>query len=339
MSIVTESRNSYHFSFEYNGKKYEFSGNLKSCLGPVIDFLIENGYDFNGDSALQKPVSKEWIDSNPSYKEYLRNFYRLKNGLFFWIGGNVEPSFQRVKGLLVNFGVNPELINFSTSSTSIDRSSTIDKFVDFKKKENIEDGFKKNPFKQAICVLGSPSAGKSTTVRKVLRNENHKFDIWEPTAVTTNLLAQFDSQEGYVPSRLGELLIEAKENPGRCYTMVLDEFHKSNIIEMVNDELKHAISLKRYEGDRFISIDRPFRYLKQHLEVDDAGNVKVPDNFGFIFISSKPNVIANNRDIWDRLDIVNLTVENREGISTAEDLKKLVISEAEKLKMVSQRND
>lgn len=199
--------------------------------------------------------------------------------------------------------------------------------------------YKPNPFKQSICVLGDPGVGKSVTIRNILRNENHIFQIIEPTATTTGLLSQFSpSKHEYVPSRIGKLLIESSNNPNNLYTVVIDEFHKSNVIEMVNDELKHAISLKRYSGDRFILIDDATEYLKEYLEEDDGGNAMVPDNFGFIFISSKPRVISNNKDIFDRLDVVILKEENR-SIDSSEELLNLKISEEEKRKLSSSRND
>jgi hypothetical protein len=200
--------------------------------------------------------------------------------------------------------------------------------------------FAKNPFRQSVCVLGDPGAGKSVTVRNILRNEGYKFQIWEPTAATTGLLSQFSpSESGYIPTKIGKMLIAASQDPENLYTFVLDEFHKSSVIEMVNDELKHAISLRRYEGDRFISLEDSTEYLSEYLDEDDGGNLKVPDNFGFIFISSKPRVIANNGDIFDRIDLVILKHWEEEKIKSVVELLSKVLSPEEKRKLASTRND
>jgi hypothetical protein len=184
-------------------------------------------------------------------------------------------------------------------------------------------------------VLGDPGAGKSETIRRMLRNDNHIFQIWEPTAATTGLVAQYSDKSGYVPGRLGRMLIEASKNLNKYYTIVIDEFHKSSVIEMVNDELKHAISLKRYGGDRFIIAEDVFEFLDGNLKKDDSGNYMIPDNFGFIFISSKPDIIVRNGDIFDRLDIVQLTKDNRDQIKTANDLVNLAKnSDIEKSKLL-----
>ena len=36
---------------------------------------------------------------------------------------------------------------------------------------------------------------------------------------------------------------------------------------------------------------------------DFRGNLLIPDNFGFIFLSSKPDVIISNADFFNRVDI------------------------------------
>jgi len=201
--------------------------------------------------------------------------------------------------------------------------------------------FKPNPFRQSICVLGESGAGKSVTIETILENEGHNFEFIIPTAATTGLLAQFSpSKSGYVASRLGRMLIEASKNPDTLYTAVFDEMHKSNVIEMINDELLQSISTKRNRGRRFISLDDDTAEIYQGSELDtERGNLLIPDNFGFIFISSKPRVIANNADFFNRVDIVLLKSYQEEMVETTEQLLSNKLGDEEKMKLASTRND
>jgi hypothetical protein len=119
-----------------------------------------------------------------------------------------------------------------------------------------------------------------------------------------------------------KFLIQASEDSKNFYTVVFDEMHKSNIIEMINDELLQAISTKRNNGRRFLPLDDTTEYLSEYLEEDEVGNLLVPDNFGFIFISSKPKVIANNEDFFNRVEFAELLrgrdiIENEDGSVTS----------------------
>lgn len=201
--------------------------------------------------------------------------------------------------------------------------------------------YQQNPFKQAICVLGESGAGKSVTVETILENEEHEFEFIIPTAATTGLLAQFSpSKSTYVPSRLGRMLMSASKNPDKLYTAVFDEMHKSNVIEMINDELLQAVSTKRNRGRRFISLDEDTAEIYQDSELDtERGNLLIPDNFGFIFISSKPRVISNNTDFFNRVDIVLLKSYEEETIETSEELLSKKLDSEEKMRLSSTRND
>lgn len=201
--------------------------------------------------------------------------------------------------------------------------------------------YKQNPFRQSICVLGESGAGKSVTIETILENEGHNFEFIIPTAATTGLLAQFSpSKSGYVPSRLGKMLIEASKNPQTLYTAVFDEMHKSNVIEMINDELLQSISTKRNRGKRFISLDDDTAEIYSTSELETKrGNLTIPDNFGFIFISSKPRVIANNADFFNRVDIVLLKSYQEEMIETTEQLLSNKLGDEERMKLASTRND
>jgi hypothetical protein len=165
-----------------------------------------------------------------------------------------------------------------------------------------------NPFMQSVCILGSSGRGKSTTIDNMLEKyAGMKYDFIIPTASTTGLLAQFspsgkEGKGGYIPSRLGKMIMDAHNEPGTLYTAVFDECHKASIIEMINDELLQCISTKRNEGKRFISLDTETESLFSGLK-DYRGNLLLPDNFGFIFLSSKPDVITSNDDFFRRVNI------------------------------------
>ena len=348
----------YTLSFQYKGKDYSFQNEvLIKLLGEIVDWLVDNGYDFSGDlhnAFTRKPLTIDEIkSSNRSeiYLKRLRHFHKMKDGRLIFIGGNIEPAFNFIKKMLVKFGVSLESIKQTESKSSkIKTFSEFDDEIDDFDEEDfttIEEPvtkikvYQQNPFKQAICVLGESGAGKSVTIETILENEGHNFEFIIPTAATTGLLAQFSpSKSGYVPSRLGKMLIEASKNPQKLYTAVFDEMHKSNVIEMINDELLQAISTKRNRGRRFISLDDDTAEIYQTSELDtERGNLLIPDNFGFIFISSKPRVIANNADFFNRVDIVLLKSYQEEMVETTEQLLSNKLGDEEKMKLASSRND
>jgi len=192
-----------------------------------------------------------------------------------------------------------------------------------------------NPFKQAICILGEPGAGKSVTTLNALKSDsNHFYKLLIPTDMTSSLLLQFVSGELRL-NALSKMIIKAYENPDKLYTILIDEFHKPLTIRRVNDELLQAISTKRYSGQRFISSDIAYEYISEKLEdlnIDEDvysyhGNIKLPDNFGFIFLSSKPSIVVDNEDLYDRLDIVYIKEGNRDHIKSIDDMSKIKISE------------
>lgn len=197
--------------------------------------------------------------------------------------------------------------------------------------EEIEyEDFSKNPFIQTICVLGGSGAGKSTTIENILDEEGHEFEFIIPSSSTTRLLSQFSpSKSCYVPSKLGKMILNAYENPTQLFTAVFDECHKSNVIEMINDELLQAISTKRNAGRRFISLDDDTAELYPGVE-KHRGNILMPDNLGFIFISSKPDVIIHNDDFFNRIDIVQLKSYEEERLTNIEQLLSKTLSNEEK---------
>jgi hypothetical protein len=80
--------------------------------------------------------------------------------------------------------------------------------------------------------------------------------------------------------------------------------------------------------------------IYQGSELDtERGNLLIPDNFGFIFISSKPRVIANNADFFNRVDIVILKSYEEETIETSEQLLANKLNDEDKMKLASTRNE
>ena len=108
--------------------------------------------------------------------------------------------------------------------------------------------------------------------------------------------------------------MDAHNNPDKLFTAVFDECHKASIIEMINDELLQCISKNRNLGKRFISLDTETQSLFTGLE-DFRGNLLLPNNFGFIFLSSKPDVILDNDDFFNRVDIYVIIKQPKESQS------------------------
>jgi energy-coupling factor transporter ATP-binding protein EcfA2 len=369
MIYLNEEIKSYSLTFKYNEQDINFESSKAIDLYiDVVNWLNKNGYKFSGETHnnfIRKTFTmdevKEILKSHPSYKS------RGINGVFFKIadtdkymykGGNIDKIYPNIIKYLVNFGINSGDIKSSGLGSEIIK---IKKFGEVNepesnilKKSEVDDNltnqidpeeninkikiFTKNPFRQSICVLGESGSGKSTTLEHILEFEGHEFEFIIPSASTTGLLSQFSpSRSGYIPSRLGKMIVEAFNNPTNLYTAVFDECHKSNVIEMINDELLQAISTKRNMGRRFISLDEDTSELYKGVETF-RGNILIPDNFGFIFISSKPRIISNNTDFFNRVDLVVLTEADRE-MKTSEELLSKVLPEEEKVKLSSTRND
>ena len=470
--MILEESKYYSISYIFNNKEYNFSGNLKQTIGGVVNFLSDNNFKFD-ESFFNKPITYEEIISNPSYKNYLRSFFKMNNNLYFYIGGNTEPALKKIINMLSNFGIdessiktngfetetktkikkfgeiendleskdfietkskkmtflvacqfvlkqndnrpmnakeiweeinkqnltktngltpwdtiNAKMILSSINTTAkgkkknsifqiiegtkpykfillnpdniqnvpdedleeiIDGDYDVDDVENFSKRFGIPTDFKasqsqeekespkkyiENPFRQSICILGKSGAGKSWTIDDILDKSNHEYEFIIPSASTTGLLSQFspsakEGRGGYIPSRLGKLIEKAYKNNSTLYTVVFDECHKSNIIEMINDELLQAISTERNKN-RFISLDDETSELYPSKILDRRGNIEITDNLGFIFISSNARVISGNDDFFNRVDLVEITKESRDSVKTIEDLNRLRISDTDK---------
>jgi hypothetical protein len=245
---------------------------------------------------------------------------RNKKGIIYFEIVTESPyRFKLIEEIKSDLLLEPEDVN---------PNGEIQKIPDEEIEEPFEKIYFKNPFRQAICILGGSGIGKSTTIMNLLESEGHEFGLIIPSASTTGLLSQFSpSKSGYIPSKLGKMITKAYDNPTQLFTAIIDECHKSNIIEMINDELLQAISTKRNNGKRFISLDDDTAELYKNVE-EYRGNILIPDNFGFVFISSKPDVILHNDDFFNRIDIVMLKSYKEENLTSIDQLK--VLSDEEK---------
>jgi len=146
--------------------------------------------------------------------------------------------------------------------------------------------------------------GKSYRIKKTLANEGHKTlfvildNMWQHILVDYSPI-----DRRYQLTKVGEFIREASLDPSNHYTIVIDECHKN--LEIINDVLLQAISTKRNDGVRFFSlntlVDKQFEFLSK-----DNGQRILPDNLGFVFISSKTDVIRNNDDLRNRIEFIEL---------------------------------
>lgn len=355
MSYIFESKKtSVSFIFKENPVEIESTG-----VGPlyfkVTDWAYINGFKFPYKSGPLKLLSIDEVNDKlktvPSYAKsnISRDFNNVgDSGKYLIRLSNADKNERAITRILTDFGARDiKTEGFELRPFRIKRFGDKDVVSDIELDEldepvetEIEEikVFSKNPFRQSICVLGESGAGKSTTLEHILEFEGHEFEFIIPSASTTGLLSQFSpSRSGYIPSRLGKMIVEAFSNPTTLYTAVFDECHKSNVIEMINDELLQAISTKRNMGKRFISLDEDTSELYKGVDTF-RGNILIPDNFGFIFISSKPRIIANNTDFFNRVELVLLTEADRD-MSTSDELLSKVLPEEEKMKLASTRND
>lgn len=340
-----------HFhNIKSSGNFIVMNAGIDQLMSNLVKMLSEMGINKNNiqfskeeNEVTEKTTiaNKTWLNATIDYLKSIDNNPQTVEEIWSAISGHVKTSGKTpLDSLRVvmthHYPTNFETIEGKPRKYKLsEMNSEIINDVDKVEKIKI---FDKNPFRQSICVLGESGAGKSTTLEHILEFEGHEFEFIIPSASTTGLLSQFSpSRSGYIQSRLGKMIVEAFNNPTTLYTAVFDECHKSNVIEMINDELLQAISTKRNMGRRFISLDEDTSELYKGVETF-RGNILIPDNFGFIFISSKPRIISNNTDFFNRVDLVVLTEEDR-SMSTTDELLSKVLPEDEKMKLASTRND
>lgn len=356
--FIVEKKQNYIIDFVYKGEKAHFKSPIfRKVYTDVIYWLYENGYKFDETVVQRRLFKKSEIPQQYVGKGLLYNL--PNTDLWFVVNLGNEQSIRYLKTMLQRFGVDISSFNFSTNEMLDDNNEDqylsdeeleddledpnkynfrlkrfkasqaqeerpigdIKKFKAIQAQEEREDFFNysKNSFSQAICVLGESGSGKSTTIDNILDKSNNNYQYIIPSASTTGLLSQYSPSSGYIPSRLGNMIESAYKNPKSLYTAVFDECHKTNIIEMINDELLQAISKNRNRGVRFISLDEDTKNLYPSAKFDKRGNILIPDNLGFIFISSNARVISGNPDFFNRVDLVEITESDR-NIKTINEL-------------------
>ena len=168
----------------------------------------------------------------------------------------------------------------------------------------------KNKLAQAICVIGDSGVGKSYRVNKTLENEKHNTLFIIVDNMWQHILFDYSPNDRtYRLTKVGEFIKTASEDVSNFYTIVIDECHTN--LEIINDSLLQAISIKRNDGVRFLSlnslVDEEFNFLPEF-----KGNRILPDNLGFLFISSKSAVIEGNDDLNNRIEIIELELNDQD---------------------------
>ncbi len=244
----------YSIEFEYNDENLSFSDKgVRETVGHVIDWLYDNGYKFEG--PIHKAFTKKLVsmsdiqnsESSDYYLKRMRQFWALKSTsdskllspIDRYISVvNKEPALELVKNMLGNFGVDISTIKSSGFGDDEESESEITPYTRmFTKSKQSQDVPEEelseelpqlptqtpNPFggvdkSSAICILGESGVGKTTTTENYLSDKKHEYEVIIPSSTTTSLLAQYSpSNNKYVLSRLGRLLLEARNNPTQLY--------------------------------------------------------------------------------------------------------------------------
>lgn len=174
-----------------------------------------------------------------------------------------------------------------------------DKIAIIDNDDNDDYNVLESSIKQAICILGDSGNGKTFTTMETLKKEKHKILYQIIDEYQEHLLYEYlPHEQKYELSIIGEFILEANSKPNVLYTIVFDECHK--YLDKVNNSLLQCLSLERNDGERFLQKDRRINDLFDELENSIYGK-KIPDNLGFVFISSKPSNIEANEDFKNRL--------------------------------------
>jgi len=181
--------------------------------------------------------------------------------------------------------------------------------------------YRQNPFggvpkSEAVCVTGKSDIGKSSKVEMMLKGLGHKMiEIDIPTTTRGLLVERSLSKKG--KTELGDVgywILEAAkpENKDNLYTFVFDECHYPRKLNMINSELFFCLSKRKNNGLRTIKTTRETEHLFSSLEpVEDRPNSRIiPDNVGFIFISSQGESLEETPDFSTRVNFAHLTTQD-----------------------------
>jgi hypothetical protein len=305
------------------GDKKFFNREASSTFIQVIEFIADlvgpEKFVADNTTSIGRIFIRKDDSSFPTYVG-ISSIHKSKTGLFYI---STHCSTQEKKNiidyLLKRYGISGSSeirtrssVDWSSSKNIEDSSSSIEiqkkhtSVVNPFGAESIKNGYSSNT--SALCVLGKSGAGKTYRIERTLNTADHKMELIIPSSSTTNLLVQYTKGE-YILSRLGRFILRANSDTSNFYTVVFDECHK--YIDMINDELLQCISTTRNDGRRFISLDPVTDELFSDLP-ESNGRRMIPDNLGFIFISSKEEIIRNNSDFYNRVDIITLDESDRD---------------------------
>jgi len=311
--IINESKpKTAIITFPYKGQTVVIGpDNYQQCGIKIINWLYNNEYNFKFKSVFTNNGNFYTLNDVESKNDPSR-YTKLENSDKYFLNrsGDFKSKFRTLKNMLVDFGINAEEIKLKGINEN-ELDNKIKKPSEFM--DNIRTP-KQNPFggvknSSAICILGESGVGKSYRVEKTLENAGHEFEYIMPSSFMTNLLVQYKAGQGYVLNTLGKAILEANENPDKLYTIVFDECHK--YINLINDEILQALSKKRNNGVRFISLDIETDQFFEELPIKNGRRI-ISDNLGFILASSKEEIVRENPDLKNRVDYITLTEGDRE---------------------------
>jgi hypothetical protein len=277
--------------------KFEDPQNIKS---EFIDWLVtnpKNNYYGNDKTKIGKVLDE--------YNEYFDiDIYNCSNS-------NYKEIIEELDKILYKESSNSFLEFSKAESNHQPRAILGDKnyikFLNekFEPKVNSIANRVNNKLTQAICIIGDSGVGKTYRVNKTLENEGHKTLFIIIDNMWQHLLFDYSPiDRKYYLTKVGEFIKKAYNDAENNYTIVIDECHKN--LEIINDVLLQAISTKRNDGVRFLAlnslVEKEFDFLPAI-----NGNRVLPSNLGFLFISSKSDIIEGNDDLKNRIEIIELT--------------------------------
>lgn len=193
---------------------------------------------------------------------------------------------------------------YNSEGDLIGDTSKVEEFILKMQKPNSIANRVNNKLTQAICIIGDSGVGKTYRVNKTLENEGHKTLFIIIDNMWQHLLFDYSPiDRNYYLTKVGEFIKKAYNDAENNYTIVIDECHKN--LEIINDVLLQAISTKRNDGVRFLALNSLVEEQFDFLPAIN-GNRVLPSNLGFLFISSKSDIIEGNDDLKNRIEIIKL---------------------------------
>lgn len=272
---------------------------------------------------------------------YGRKEFIIKDGKYYQLnelGKKVAESLLDKKDDNIMKFINQKKDNEEQEEDLSDKILSPSDFIKTPEKPKV---YVKNPFgcKQedgtetsALCIVGKSGSGKTTSTEEALESMGHEYLLYIPIEGEYTF-SQYTG-DGFEISSLGEFMMMAQNDPGKCYTIIFDECHRPITISKLNTDLLQALSSKRNRGgERFVTMDRSTKRMYTTTKDFDiplkekSGKILVPDNFGIVCLSSQPAVICRNADFLNRVDLVVFHQSDR-GVVDLTELEKVDKSKA-----------